>query len=330
METGADFYTDRFFERLYTETLASARRGASENKAEKKALLRGVMGMDKLELIRPVNKKPGWKIIQTGNKNGYKLEEAVSEILPGLNTPVYILTPPGFTRTFVYIHGHGDGAEEAVRERYADNYQRRLPVTLAREGYRVIVPELMGFNRVVSSEFDREYERGCYNNSTKLLMFGITMTAVRVRQALDAIYYSMLDDLKPPVIGGISGGGLVTAYTAALCGGDIAGAFISCFTNTFRGSIMPLFHCVDNFIPNILSVGEEPDIIALACPTPLLISAGENDPIFPIAQTREAIEIIKKAYEKENAGSAVTTDIFTGGHEISTEKLLPWVKGLQG
>jgi pimeloyl-ACP methyl ester carboxylesterase len=188
----------------------------------------------------------------------------------------------------------------------------------------------MGFNRVVQKEFNMEYERGCFINSVRLLMFGLTMTAVRVRQAMEAVSYAAKDDKTLPIVGGISGGGLTTAYAAALYSERMRGAFISGYVNTFRASIMPLYCCVDNYIPDILSVGEEPDIIALACPLPLLISSGTDDPIFPVAASLKAADSIKSVYAKSGAESNITLEVFNGGHEMSTAALMPWLAEMAG
>ena len=325
------YNTDSFMDALYERSLCqnphvtdAAADDLPHLLTEKRSLLREVIGLSKLDALQVI--PPTWQTVEEREFDGYTREEVAAEPLPGLRMPIYILTPPHYTRTIIYCHGHGQGAEEAVDERYTSDYQACLPITLARAGYRVIVPELMGFNRVVLKEYNREYERGCYANSTRLLMSGVTMTAVRVRQVEEIINIVNHGHAARPIIAGISGGGLVTAYTAALRQ-DIAGAFISCYANTFKASIMSLYHCIDNYVPNILSVGEEPDIIALACPTPLLISAGDEDDIFPVAAAREAIKAVCNVYRRCGAEQNVTMEIFHGGHRISTEALLPWLSG---
>ena len=328
-----EYYTDRFLDTLYEKTLYQTPRVTDASAedlphllAEKRTLLRDVIGLSALDALQTT--PPAWQTVEVRAFDGYIREESTTEPLPGLMTPIYILTPPHYTRTIIYCHGHGHGAVEAVDAQYMSDYQFCLPITLARAGFRVIVPELMGFNRVVLESYDREYERGCYANSTRLLLSGVTMTAVRVRQIEEIIDAVNREGAARPIIAGISGGGLVAAYTAALRR-DIAGAFISCYANTFKASIMSLYHCIDNFIPNILSIGEEPDVIALACPTPLLLSAGDEDDIFPIAAAREVVKTVQDVYTRYGAGQNVTIEIFHGGHRISTEMLLPWLSGLE-
>lgn len=328
------YNTDRWMERLYHESLRETE------------LLR--CGQDKLEAVRSKKRKrfaevlglsviqskaftPVFEMYQSEKKEGYTLISGHYTILPELTVPLYILEPVASAdsavrdEVIIYSHGHGLGATEAIDPIHEDKYQKCLPVHLAQKGYKVFVPELIGFGRVRMESFLEEEYSGCYANATQLLMNGITMAGLRVYQILALIEHIQKRTALKPVLAGISGGGLVTAFTAAL-GCDIKGAFISCFTNTFKGSIMSMFHCVDNFIPNILSVGEEPEIIAMACPTPLLISAGREDPIFPITHTEEAVDMIQNIYTRFGTTGKIDVEIFDGVHEISEGALYPWLR----
>jgi len=289
----------------------------------KRAALKRAIGTDVLEKI---DFAPSYVINSETDMDGYSLIEADITTLPKLVTPVYILKPLEFSQSVIYAHGHGRGAIEVVDGLYAGEYQKCLPITLAREGCLVVVPNLVGFGPNVMRSFNRDDERGCYANSTQFLMYGLTMTAVRVNQVMQIIGY-FKDKGVAPVLAGISGGGLVTAFAAALSR-DIKGAFISGYANTFKDSIMSLMHCVDNFMPGILSVGEEPEIISMAYPAPLLISNGEEDEIFPVSAAVSACDYVRSVYGRFGLSGLVTSEIFAGGHMISTEALLPWLKTL--
>ena len=80
---------------------------------------------------------------------------------------------------------------------------------------------------------------------------------------------------------GISGGGLVAAFTSIL-DERIKATVISGYTSTFKGSIMDRRHCLDNYIPGILEYTEMPDLIGLIAPRALFIEAGTADHLFPL------------------------------------------------
>ncbi|WP_077622595.1 hypothetical protein [Sediminibacillus massiliensis] len=89
---------------------------------------------------------------------------------------------------------------------------------------------------------------------------------------------------------------MVAAFTAAL-DERVKATVLSGFTNTFKGSIMAMHHCIDNYLPGILRYAELPDIIGLIAPRPLFVEAGEEDPIFPVEHVRTALSRLKKIYQ---------------------------------
>ena len=332
-----NFTVDRFFQTLYvaaSETMP--RRAAAEPFADYQRALRErlekVLGLDKLEKMAPG--EPVFESLSTGVADGFKVERLRCLTAPELWTPFYVLHPADGAdsgKSVLYLCGHGTSCEQVIDPAFADDYQHTLPLRLAREGHTVFMPEFVGFGRVLFDEFGTDGgndSKGCYPISTQLLLHGLTMSGLRIRQALHGIGYARKrrPDAKL-ALAGISGGGLVAAFTAALCD-DMEGCCISGYVNTFKGSIMSLFHCVDNFPPDLLSVGEEPEIISLACPKPLFITSGRSDPIFPVADTLAAIEHIKRVYAEQDAADKIEYEIFDGGHEFRTEGFLPWLAQL--
>ena len=90
---------------------------------------------------------------------------------------------------------------------------------------------------------------------------------------------------------GISGGGLVAAFTAAL---DVR----------FRAAI----------ISGYASTFQLPDIIGLIVPRPLFIEAGTDD---RVRRPRRAVTRLEEIYAQEGALDVLDADFFAGGHEIS-------------
>ena len=332
-----DFTVDRFFQALYVAACDTMPRRTAEapfadyQRAQRSRFAK-VLGLDKLDAMSP--DEPVFEALSTGVTDGFAVERLRCLTAPELWTPFYVLHPAAGADTgksVLYLCGHGTSCEQVIDPAFADDYQHTLPLQLARAGYTVFMPEFVGFGRVLFDKFDTGgciESKGCYPIATQLLLHGLSLAGLRVRQALHGIGYARKrrPDAKL-ALAGISGGGLVAAFAAALCD-DMEGCCISGYVNTFKGSIMSMFHCVDNFPSGLLSVGEEPEIISLACPKPLFITAGRSDPIFPIADTLAAIEHIKRVYAEQGAADNVRAEIFDGGHEFRTEGLFPWLAKL--
>ena len=268
-------------------------------------------------------------LVQPLLKEEYGLLDAASGICRGCGSShtAYLLSQnaSGKLPAVVACHGHGYGAEiVGLNPDGTDNigepsYQKNFALELMRRGFIVIVPELLGFgDRRLKEDLNKEpNESSCYMISTYLLMMGKTMAGLRVNDVKRSIdYLETRNDVDTDRIGamGISGGGLCSFATALDT--RIKAAVISGYTNTFKDSVMSIYHCVDNFIPGVVNHAEMPDIIGLIAPRPLLVESGSDDPIFPIDATREAYEKIKAIYRVLDAEDRIDSD-FPGDHEIS-------------
>lgn len=257
-----------------------------------------------------------------------------------LEMPLYVLIPKKVELeqklpAIIACSGHGYGNREIVglnpddTENTGDpGYQKNFALELVKRGFFVIAPEMLGFgDRRLKEDEDKPMSHtSCYHASTYLLMMGLTMTGMRVYETMRAVDYLLTrKEVDAERIGciGISGGGLVCAFTTAL-DERIKAAVVSGYVNTFKDSVMAIYHCVDNFIPGIIKYAEMPDIISLIAPRPLLIEAGTKDDIFPVHAVRNAVEQIKKVYELAGGGEKLDTDIFEGGHQISGRKSYAW------
>ncbi len=270
----------------------------------------------------------------------YTLERVVYDGDVDLPIPAYILKPknrPGKLPAIVACHGHGYGSREIIglnpdgTDNHGDpGYQKNFALKLVKRGFLVIVPDLLGFGdrRMEEDRHKHPNESSCHMISTYLLMMGKTMAGLRVNDIMRTIdYLETRDDVDVDRIGcmGISGGGLVCGFVTAL-DERIKAAVISGYTNTFRDSVMSVFHCVDNFIPGLVNNAEMPDILGLIAPRPLLIESGSKDPIFPIEAAQRAYEKIKDIYRFLEAEDKIDSDFFEGDHEISGAKAYDWME----
>ncbi|MNI39502.1 Alpha/beta hydrolase family protein [compost metagenome] len=154
------------------------------------------------------------------------------------------------------------------------------------------------------------------------------MAGYRVFETLRCVDYLLTrDDVDEDRIGcmGISGGGLVSSFAAAI-DQRISATVVSGYTNTFQASILSIHHCIDNYIPGLSLVAEMPDLLGLIAPRPLLVEAGTRDPIFPVQASLEAFEKIQSVYQLLKVEQNLELDLFEGPHEISGNVAYDWFR----
>lgn len=270
--------------------------------------------------------------------DGYLRQRIELTTYPGLRMPMYVLIPSSGTmkplHAVIACHGHGYGSRETVGlspdgdSEAQPTYQRNFAIELVKRGFLVAVPELLGFgDRRLKAESTAEHGNSCYTISTYLLQFGYTMAGHRVYEVLRALDYLIgRPDVDCRRIGcmGISGGGLVAAFAAAL-DERINAAVVSGYVNLFKESILTIHHCVDNYVPGLNRIAEMPDLVGLIAPRPLLVEAGLYDDIFPIEATRKAFEQIHNIYLLLGVESKLAADFFPGEHRINGEKAYAWL-----
>lgn len=291
--------------------------------------------------MRPVALNP--VVLERVPCDGYMRERIEITTYTGLRMPIYLLIPDNVSATdvkrpaIVACHGHGYGSREICGMEPDGSPRAGEPglhkdfaVALVKRGYVVAAPELLGFGDRRLDE-DREAPPGvssCTKIAAHLLMAGQALAGHRVYETTRVFdYLSTRPEVDSERIGsmGISGGGLVTAFTAAL-DERCKAVVVSGYASTFHGSILDRNHCLDNYIPGILQEAELPDIIGLIAPRPLFLEIGSEDLVFPLHSAREAHERLNMIYEHAGAGQAVAADYFDGGHEISGAKAYDWLE----
>lgn len=317
------YATDSFFDNMYSMRRCRAMSGCTSTdeynaeRKEKRTALRAALGLDKIKAIN-------FEVKSTRvSDNHYQLE-----ILPGLVTPVWILKPERSNgKTVLYLPGHDSNGAQGSFNYYGQNktFHKWLPLQLQSEGFTVVVPELMGMGKMIKKSFT-EGHRGCFANTELLQLYGISMAGMRTYQAL-CVMELMKNEVERPVsfIYGISGGGLIAMLTAAFTDKPEA-VVISNYGATFKSSIMEIQHCVDNYIPNLLNIGECSDIIGLCAPTPVMLTNGSEDPIFPHDGVQETAAELKKIYKLFNAEDDFYNHTHSGGHETDTDAVVEFYK----
>ncbi len=251
----------------------------------------------------------------------------------GVLAPMYLLVPrsePPYTPILAF-HGHNpsvqfilghypDPETEAEKLNVDNNFAQRL----AQAGYLVCAVEQRGMGeRVTNLVADGEVPGSCRQLAFYYQMHGRTLLGERVWDGMCAIdYLQTRDDVRFDALGctGHSGGGTTTLFLSAL-DQRIKAAVVSCYFCAFEQSILGVWHCECNYVPNLLSLGNAGDIAALIAPRPLCIINGRHDPIFPIDGVTAQFPIVERAYDDP---AACQLYIHDGAHAYHVPTSRAW------
>jgi dienelactone hydrolase len=269
----------------------------------------------------------------------YRREKFVFQSAPGSAVLGYLLTPKTGKAVYpavISIPGHGRGVDDIVgidpqgRDRTVKvDYEYDYAVQIAEQGMAAVAIEPMAFGcrRDAATKAKGATATGCQPTAGAALLLGQTMIGWRswdVMRAIDWIETRPELDAKRVGCMGISGGGTVTLFVSAV-EPRIRAAFASCSLNTFLDSIMSISHCIDNYVPGILSWAEMYDVAGLIAPRPFFAESGEKDAIFPIAASRASFERVKKVYEVFGAADLTEQETFDGPHSFWGKRGLPFL-----
>lgn len=328
---------DRFLNVLYDEYVGQQNHPFnSEWQADLKTVFQKKLG-DFKKYTQPANPV----LLEKVDMGDYERLRVEIDTVSSMKMPVYVLIPKNIgdkkVPAVLAVHGHGYGSRGAVglahdgSIRTEEEYHKDFAIELVKRGMVVVVPELIGFGeRKLQADKDSgsPIDNSCYMISSQLLLMGKTIAGLRIQECRQVIdYMQALKEIDGQRIGcmGISGGGLVAAFTSAL-DDRIKATVVSGYTSTFKGSIMDRRHCLDNYIPGILEYAEMPELIGLIAPRPLFIEAGKDDHLFPVRDVLYAIDKLKHIYSHFEAEELVHSHIFAGGHEINGEESFDWLE----
>ena len=280
------------------------------------------------------------EVIEIKNFKNYSREKIIFQSRHNTTVISYLLIPEGFKTpgpVVICLPGHGRGVDSIIginedgtmRNKYGE-YQNDFALQCVDNGFAAFAIEQFGFGyRKDENAVKRGVnESSCQPAAGAAFLFGETMIGWRVYDVIRTIdYLNIRKEIDKKRIGcmGISDGGTITLFSSAV-DNRIKVAVVSGYFNTFKDSIMSIFHCIDNYVPNILKYAEMYDIAGLIFPRYIFTEAGIKDPVFPISAFNRAFNKLKGLYKKFGYEERIDREIFNNEHIFYGKKAIKFLK----
>ena len=248
-----------------------------------------MLGLDPLPKRTPLQAQTTGEL----DRPQYRIEKVVFQSMPGLYVTANLYVPKGSAKrlpTVLYLCGHSPHPLGAKFQ-----YQDRA-IWFASHGYVCFVLDTLEFGEIAG------VHHGTHDlNMWNWFSLGYTPAGVEVWNAVRALDYLETRpevDAKRIGLTGISGGGAMTWYTAAV-DDRIAAAAPVCSTFTFGSQAehwLARGQC-DCIYYNNTYIWDFPVVAALIAPRPLLILSGQKDSIFPPDGYHPVFQRARKVYD---------------------------------
>ncbi len=331
----ADFSVDDFMEGLYADTACMAKEPLSAvgcweaYRCQQKLKIRELLKLPRLEAF--YRKELSWELeesLQLAEEalGQFVLEKYRVDAIRNLSLAVYVLKAVERPkRAILFLNGHDPRGAAGV---WQPCKGKSLGLSLAKLGYLVIIPELFGMGEAkAKADADKDACGSCEQLGPRLLNCGLNLVGLRVWEAFIALDFArQAYGLHHFAAYGISGGGHVCNYAGVL-DDRIDTIILSGYPNLYRYSTMALRHCICNYIPGQIELGESYYVTALAAPDKrLVVMNGKEDPIFPLEGSNYVFPRLRELYRALGAEERYTDILFDGGHEVNVEAVCGCLK----
>ncbi len=259
----------------------------------------------------------------------------------GADVPAYFCVPEGARPPYpvmVCLQGHTSGMHNSIAVAQEDERtpldvegDRDFALGAMRRGVAALCIEQRSFGeRAERLQPRRSFHNGCHDAAMRALLLGRTLLAERVYDVDRGIDYLAARgdvDLSRVGVMGSSGGGTVAIYAAALLP-RVRFVMASCSFCTLVDSIATIHHCADNYVPGLAPVADLPDVLGVFAPRPVVIVAGKEDPIFPLAGVRRAFRRLSAIYRAAGAGRRCRLVVGPEGHRFYEDLAWSAARGL--
>lgn len=260
------------------------------------------------------------------------IEKIVFHAERGADVPAYFCAPRGACPPYpvvICLQGHTSGMHNSIAVAAEDERtpidaegDRDFALGCLRRGIAALCIEQRSFGeRAERLQPRRSFHNTCHDAAMRALLLGRTLLAERVYDVDRGIdYLATRGDVDLARVGvmGNSGGGTVGLYAGAMLP-RVRFLLLGCCFGTIAASIATIHHCADNYVPGLLTVADMPDVLGLFAPRPVVIVAGRDDAIFPLAGARRAYRAASAIYRAAGAGDRCRMVIGPEGHRFYEE-----------
>ena len=289
--------------------------------------LRDLLGLDAMPTDPPaLNPRTLWR---RDHPLGV-IEKIVFTAEAGADVPAYLCLPNQPSAdpppVFVCLQGHSSGMHLSIAASFEDEDapvevegDRDFALGCLRRGVAALAIEQRAFGERHEYRLPKLL-RGdrCHDAAMHALLLGRTLLGERVYDVSRGVdYLHTRPEVDAGRIGvmGNSGGGTVSIYAAAV-EPRIAYTMPSCAFCSWRGSILGVPHCSDNYVPRLATYAGPADVLGLFAPRPVVIVVGRDDDLFDIDGVREEFDTLRRIYTAAGAADACRLVIGNGGHRF--------------
>ncbi len=276
------------------------------------------------------------EVLYSVEDNGIIREKVIFDSEEFMSVPCYVLRPKdmkpdGSNPAIVCSHGHGPYGKDAVagvrgsagHEQDIREHNHNYAEQMARAGFLTIVPGVRVYGEKTDGPRPFGNSDPCDVNYVKGSILGIYTLTLNIWDSMRCIDYL---ETRPEVdknrIGmmGLSGGGTMTAFTAAI-DNRIKAADVMGYINPWaRFGIERANFCGSQVVPNIYRYFDTDEIAGLIAPRPLLLEMGIFDQCFYIEDLLKGYEGVKEIYKAAGVEDKLWADVFPGPHSFGGNK----------
>ena len=279
---------------------------------------------------------PQSRLLETKTFDSYTQQKWELDVVPGRSMPVYVLRPksgPHAKKTVLCLHGHGNGARDIIGMPVNEEARKLIrtintdyALQVVKKGWCAVAPELFAFGERVDMVEDARpgFDGGCEKPFLNAVQIGKTLIGIRAKDICTVIdwlgYRKNEFDTTSLTCIGLSGGGMMTMYTAAL-DDRIKRALIAGYVTEASGSILAIRHCSCNYVPRLGQYADFPDVAGLIAPRFLIVQTGKKDAIFPLESVQAAVKKITRVYQVYGKPNDIKLHTHDGYHSFWTPSL---------
>ncbi len=282
---------------------------------------------------------PPVEVITSEDCGDHVREKIVMRAADDLGVPAYLLRPSqvqGPRPAVLAVHGHGPGKGIPVNLPPPDydlagitEGQRDYALQAVRAGMITLAPDLRGFGELMlDDELSRRQGNSCIQLACRALQTGRRLLGMRIADLIQFVdWLEARQDVDPKRIGatGSSAGGTAALYLAAV-DARIAVAVPACAFCAFQDSKLAIHHCPCGYVPDLSTVAEMSDVAGLVAPRAMLIVAGQDDDILPIAGVRRAHAELEAIYAASGAPEDLELYVGDGGHRYYSHRVWSFIE----